>query len=285
MSLYRMAAIVGLVALMLMPAVAMADSQCGPGKHLVEAKATNIGGPSYCENGDGEEWRRVVAAILGGLVVVNEALFSIARRKPKKAGTSPAHPAESEQERQRRKARWAAEFYPGFVVEEKDFVLKNDKVYRVNSDGRETDVTHGGKWFFDDKTGEFFWIKERLPDGSVIYNITRYSSRYYTWFSERKWRKRARIGFDVSAVTIAAITLISGNHDGPIAMLVMILAWVVGGPSAVMLVSLPASRLLDRTGRPGPEPLQRRAEDFGASSPEAPAAHPSQDDLAYKPNV
>jgi len=191
--------------------------------------------------------------------------------------------------------------FPGFIVNASDFVKIDGQLHRVNSDGRRINLK---RWWFDKNTGEFY-LRIKNHGEFVEYEKFDYMKRLELYYNGRYNDLRDeeqlyRNGWNLKGflyevrwlsyfIAFGGMALLNEASDSRynattdvIAGLAMVAAaawfwlWTRRGKKF---------KEFDRlTAYVGPEPLQRKTDDYGAAKAETPAAHSAQDDLAYKPN-
>jgi len=185
--------------------------------------------------------------------------------------------------------------YPGFIVNTDDFAFKKVKrasrIYRVNDNGNPVLISMAFEessrvidiWHFDDATGEFKKVTQRIGSTN-IFETRSYSQRFVAFYDANgDSADNAMKLYFVAAIFFALAVWGAIDPDTDIG------AWNYAVVAAFILVAVLAGWLgkLSRNKNVliGPQPFKRKTEDFGPSAASAPAGHPAADDLAYKPTV
>ena len=154
------------------------------------------------------------------------------------------------------------EVFPEFDVKEGDFIKRDGKLFRVNSNGMQVLVNGDTLWSFQLRTGEYL---KKKPQQSAGYNMVLtapFSERLRT-YDAKKREKGAALVTGVLACAFAAVLLAFAGLTltGTIAIVCLVIAGLLA--AAVVAGAVKYARETAPENLIGPEPLRRRASDFG----------------------
>jgi hypothetical protein len=179
----------------------------------------------------------------------------------------------------------AAKLFLGFGAMGGEVGYKNGSLHRANSSG--TLINLSG-WNFDDMTGEFYREVGRQGNNVILSRVS-HNERFNGYY---RFVTRIRATFWACALVGSGLGIyalnwwpVSGSGIPADYIAVGAIIFMLGVPGVFLLPLAAWPKTGIEAKQAGPEPLNRVYDNFGPSSATAPADHPAQDDLGYKPTT
>jgi hypothetical protein len=158
----------------------------------------------------------------------------------------------------------ARQLFPGFAVRQGDFEYAGRQAFRVNSDGFRVNLK---KWNFDENSGEFFFIKNKIGK-HIVFEATPHSQRFVA-DAKSLWRKAGialgAIVIGLFSVFFMVLAFVSHDRENQTES---VIALVIG----LTLIFFAVRKFMPVVTngyykKIGPEPLPRAVPEFGVQQP------------------
>lgn len=170
--------------------------------------------------------------------------------------------------------------FPGFAIKPTELYVRQNEIIRVNDSGAAIGLH---KWNFDPTTGEFHKITGDAGGGRIVVNQNSYKERWRKYWQFSNGRKIWGWPPMLFCCAVALLFIYLGTSENAGFTTGIAICFGIPGFALLPLCLWPKTAFEAKYA--GPQPLQRRTDDFGPDAATSPVNHPASDDLDYKPTV